>query len=117
MGTSGAAIVKNYLEKYVYINSLKTRKNNYLNPNMARISRAIAYNIIHEMEFLILSNQADDYGYIRRYLKEEITELHRELKSHQSFFPWLFTKTTLPSDFGRCVHEAWFELRQRENSD
>lgn len=114
MGVSGAAIVKNYLERYVSTNLMKTKKNKHSDQPLARFSLSIAYNIIHEMDYLIFSNNANDFDFIKTCLKQNVALLRQELKKRQSVFSGWFTKTLLPEDFGKCVYDAWYSLHELE---
>lgn len=114
MRTSAAAIVQEYLQRYVYISLLKTKKNKNIDPYTARILLASAYNIIHEMEYLEFSNNANNFEHIKNYVKDQVGVIHSELKKQHSYLRRYFVKTTLPSDFEKCVYEAWFRLQYFE---
>lgn len=107
MKTSGAAIVKEYLEKYVFINIFKTKQRKYVDQQLARKSLAVAYDIIHLMEDLIKSNNANDFEVIKKCLRKKVTVIHNELKEKQGFFACLFVQPQLPPDFDKCIHTAW----------
>lgn len=111
---SSAEIVRQYFEKYVFISSLKIRKNKYEDGELARMTLSIAYDIIHEMEHLIRSNHANDTEIIKQYLRQQVGLMHRILKKRQPLIISWFIRTNLPPDFGTCIHEAWFKLHHAE---
>lgn len=116
MKSSGAHIMKAYLEKYVFVNQYKTKKNKYDDPYIARQSLAIAYNLIHEMEDLIKSNHADNFDQIKKAVKEQVSVMHHVLKERQPKLRMWFLKTTLPSDFSKCLYEGWAKLHELEKT-
>lgn len=119
MKSSAAEIVRQYFEKYVFISSLKIKKNKYEDGELARMALSIAYDIIHEMEHLIRSNHADDIEIIKQYLRQQVGLMHQILKKRQPLIISWFKRTSLPPDFGTCIHEAWFKLQhvEKKNQD
>lgn len=112
MSDSGAAIVKDYLKKYIYVNQLKTKQNRYIDQHLARKTLSIAFNIIHEMEDLIFSNNANDLHHIKKCLRESLGHIRKELRQRQNFLQRMFVKPQLPPDFDKCVNEAWSEVQE-----
>jgi hypothetical protein len=111
MNTSAAQIVKNYLDKYICTNLVKTRKQKYTDQPCARKTLSVAFNISHEMDNLIRSNNANDLPAIQSCLREQIAFMRQELQDRQTFYEKLFRKTALPPDFDRCLHEAWHKIQ------
>jgi hypothetical protein len=114
VGMSGAIIVKGYAEKFVFINQLKIRKNKYPDPRIARESLSIAYDIIHEMEYLISSNNANNFGKIKNVLEQHSLKMHSNLQKRHSFLRGLFSKTKLPGDFSKFIQAASHKLNEFE---
>lgn len=114
MSTSAAAIVKKYLEKYAAINVLKTRQNKYKDQPLARNTLAIAYDIIHAMNALILINEGNNYPEIKRNIRKHVGILQRLLKKDQSFFESWFSTIEFPKDFEKCLKTAWCLLQNFE---
>jgi hypothetical protein len=110
MQTSGAGIIKSNLEKYVLINLLKTQKNKYEDRELARLGLTVASHIVGEMSLLNLSNKGNDFGYIKKFLRRQITFMHREIKNNRSFITNIFKKSELPPDFNKCINQAWVQL-------
>jgi hypothetical protein len=110
METSGAAIIRSYLEKYVLINLLKTQQNKYENRGLARLGLTVASHIVREMSILTLSNKGNDFGYIKKFLRRQVTIMHREIKNNRSFITNIFKKSELPPDFDKCINQAWVKL-------
>lgn len=114
MQTSAAEIVKSYLEKYICVNVIKTKKNKYVDKPLARSALSVACLIVEEMNNLIRSNKADDFITIKKCLKNQVNEIHQQLREKQTFLQFCFHKTKLPPDFGRCVNDAWYYLWRYE---
>lgn len=104
------------MQKYILINLLKTKKNKYENKVVARATLTVAFDILERMNYLILSNNSEDHQAIENCLQEQIKIVESEIKSDKTLLQWLFTKTELPVDFGRCVNDARYALSKLENS-
>jgi hypothetical protein len=114
MKTSAAEIIKSYLEKYIITNELKTKQNRYKDPPLAHQMLAISYSIVQKMDDLIDANQANDFTVIKTYLRQEISAARQEQRKRSTLLHWLLAKPPLPTDFARCLHEAWFDLNTFE---
>lgn len=117
MKNSAAAMVKSYLEKYIYINVIKSKQNKYSDRELARSMLSVASHIVEQMNDLIRSNRADDFIAIKGCLNDQTALIHEALKDKQTVMQSLFSKTKLPRDFGRCVNDAWFGLGYYEKQD
>ena len=113
MYISAAIIIKTYLERYVAINLLKTKNNLHSDQLLARRTLNMASEIITEMDLLIMANRSNDFKHIKTYLKRLVADYHEEMQE-QEFYFLIPKKTQLPSDFGRCLHEAWEKLHHFE---
>lgn len=109
MKNSAAEIVKSYMEKYILINMLKTKQNRYEDIVLARSTLSVAFHILQEMNFLIRSNNANDLCSIKKFLNDQLTVIHNQLRQRQTILDY-FTQTKLPPDFGRCINDTWFQL-------
>lgn len=116
MSNSAAAIVKSFMDKYIFINLLKTKKNRYGDQALARFTLSMACHIAEEMDFLVRSNNANDFLAIKDCMKKYVALIHSELRHRQTLLDF-FTKTKLPPDFGRCVNEAWYRLHDFEKEE
>jgi hypothetical protein len=117
MKSSAAQSVKGYLEKYICVNSFKMKNNKHKDRELARTCLSVAYDVTHHMNHLIQSNNANDFEAIKTCLRQNVAIIHQTLRSQQSKLAGWFSKTSLPTDFGKCIHAAWSSLQEHERED